>query len=212
MATPFSAAADRNKEAIGDALAPYLATGSDEINVLEIGSGTGQHANYLSNRFAHLNWQMTDRQQSIDALNKMCSSTSHLMAPVELEVSACEKDPGLLSGLSHQQYPFIYSSNTAHIMSVEEVGSMFSIVGKLLSTNGIFALYGPFKIDDEHTSESNRQFDQSLRLEKPHMGIRDKGELKRLASSLGLRLYQDIPMPANNRLLLWQQSDNPGAS
>jgi len=184
MTLPFNAAADRNKEAIGDALSGYF---DGNIKVFEIGSGTGQHAIYLCERFPGVIWQTSD--QSL-----------HLV-----EVSSCISQPKAMQALREKQYSFVYSANTAHIMSMEDVTSMFTLLGKVLAKAGFFALYGPFKVDGEHTSEGNLNFDQSLRTEKPHMGIRDKEELVTLGVKHGLQLLEDISMPANNRILLWRQ-------
>jgi len=210
MTLPFSAAADRNKQAIGDALAEYF---DENIHVLEIGSGTGQHAVYMCGRFPAVIWQPTDQPEYIESL---CAAFAHakenkqvdpnsLLEPIALEVSSAASDLLILKSLGREQYPFIYSANTAHIMSMEDVEAMFALVGKLLNSNGLFALYGPFKIDGEHISVGNSNFDVSLRTEKPHMGIRDKGDLQSLATSNGLQLLKEIAMPANNKILLWQR-------
>lgn len=206
MSSPFNAAADRNKEAIGDALADYF---NKPVKVCEIGSGTGQHAIYLCDRFPALTWQPTDQGSHIETLSAACSQSTleNLLKPVELEVSACVRQPALLQALPEEHYPFVYSANTAHIMSMEDVTSMFTLVGKVLNEAGLYALYGPFKVDGEHTSEGNRNFDQSLRMEKPHMGIRNKEDLINLAAEQGLQLEKDIPMPANNRILLWRRME-----
>ena len=204
MSSPFSAAADRNKEVIGDALADYF---NEPVKVCEIGSGTGQHAIYFCDRFPAVSWQPTDQGSHIDTLSKACSQVTleNLLTPIELEVSACIRQPALLQALPEEHYSFIYSANTAHIMSMEDVISMFTLVGSVLKEAGLYALYGPFKVDGVHTSEGNRNFDQSLRMEKPHMGIRNKEDLLVLGTEQGLQLVKDIPMPANNRILLWRR-------
>jgi len=204
MTLPFSAAADRNKEAIGDALSGYF---DGNIKVFEIGSGTGQHAIYLCERFPGLIWQTSDQSLHLETLSAAVSQSGlgNLHTPIELEVSSCISQPKAMQALREKQYSFVYSANTAHIMSMEDVTSMFTLLGKVLAKAGLFALYGPFKVDGEHTSEGNLNFDQSLRTEKPHMGIRDKEELVTLGVKHGLQLLEDISMPANNRILLWRQ-------
>lgn len=208
---PFSAAADRNKEAIGDALADYF---TPSTKVFEIGSGTGQHAIYLCERFANLHWQCTEQSQHLATLGAALSESSGQFAiqggdresaqasaaPIELDVGAAP------SGLSdHTDYTLIFSANTAHIMSIEEVAAMFAVAHRVMAPDGHFALYGPFKINGRHTSEGNRNFDQALKAEVPHRGIRDIAELSVLARRCDLGLHKDIPMPANNRILMWKR-------
>lgn len=197
MEIPFNAAADRNKEVIGDALAKYLANAT---TVLEIGSGTGQHANYLCRRFDHLQWQVTDQRANLDGLRAAIaqSACENILLPFELEVSVYD--------VSDKHYSFIYSANTAHIMGIEEVGSMFEVVSSSMAPDGIFALYGPFKENGQHNSEGNTAFDRTLRSEDPKMGIRDIADLQEMAGAGSLALLKQIAMPSNNRLLLWKNS------
>lgn len=198
MDIPFNAAADRNKEAIGDALAPYLAHAT---TLLEIGSGSGQHAIYLSQRFDHLQWQVTEQQPNLNGLQLAIAEVNceRIEPPFALEVST-------YPGCESKNYSFAYSANTAHIMGLEEVASMFAIVNSCLVTEGLFALYGPFAENGKHNSEGNIAFDQALRSEDPKMGIRDVAELKKMAGESNLALQKTIAMPANNRILLWKNS------
>ncbi len=200
MELPYSPSADRNKEAIGDALANYLSQAS---TVFEIGSGTGQHAIYLCGRFKNLQWQPTEQALHLESLAYAIEKApvNNIAAPVELDVAESVKDK-VSGGTSH--YTFAYSSNTAHIMSIDEVAAMFQVIASRLDPNAFFALYGPFKIDGSHTSDGNAEFDANLRMQQSHMGIRDKDELEFLANSCGLELHSDNPMPANNRILLWR--------
>ncbi len=200
MEHPFSPSADRNKEAIGDALQQYLANAS---NVFEIGSGTGQHAIYLCDRFKHLQWQPSEQVMHLESLTYVIeeAAVSGIAAPVELDVavSITEETTG-----TDEYYSFAFSSNTAHIMAIDEVAAMFQVIQRRLQAKAFFALYGPFKIDGVHTSDGNAEFDANLRSQQPHMGIRDKAEVESLATDCGLELHRDIPMPANNRILLWR--------
>lgn len=192
---PYSAAADRNKQAIGDALASFLGSAS---TVLEIGSGSGQHAIHLCEQYRHLLWQPTEQFQHLEALTIALSPVANIQAPVELEVVKAVHSNQL--PLSH--YSFAFSANTAHIMSMEEVAAMFQIVKRKLEPNAVFALYGPFNIDGRYTSEGNQQFDASLRMQSAHMGIRDVAELEAVAH--GFELIQNVPMPSNNSFLIWR--------
>ncbi len=194
---PFNASADRNKQAIAEALAEYLLQAT---TVLEIGSGTGQHALHLCQQFSHLQWQLTDQKKYLEGLRAVVeqSQCNNLLLPIELEVSS------YVVG-ENQQYSFAYSANTAHIMSLPQVSAMFDVIGSLLSAAKRFALYGPFKEHGQHNSDGNRQFDLALRSEDPKMGIRDISALEGFATENGLVLETQIAMPANNRVLLWRK-------
>ena len=90
-------------------------------------------------------------------------------------------------------------------MGMRAVESMFCIVGKVLSAGGVFCLYGPFNLDGEFTSDSNKRFDRSLRDQDPEMGLRDLSELERLASANSLELARRYAMPANNMITVWKK-------
>ncbi len=195
MSLPFSAASDRNKEAIGDALERWFNAAD---TVLELGSGTGQHAVYFAERFPNLYWQPSDRSENLQAIGQRIeqSAAGNIALPVEIDVSV-ENDHNTL-------YSFAFSANTAHIMSIAEVADMFRLVSSRLKTGASFALYGPFTYGGRHTSESNENFDAMLRQQAAHMGIRDRAELDAMAFEEGLEFEQDIEMPANNRILIWR--------
>jgi len=105
----------------------------------------------------------------------------------------------------NQRYSFAYSANTAHIMSVPAVARMMSIAGELLQPGGFFALYGPFRYGTERMAEGNVQFDAMLREQDTEMGVRDKFELDNFAVASGINPVSDLPMPSNNRILVWQK-------
>lgn len=195
MALPFSASADRNKEAIGDALSGYFEATE---NVFEVGSGTGQHAVYLSERFPHLHWQPSDRSEHISAMTQRIaqSGLSSIAAPIELDVSIESSIQG--------QYSLAYSANTAHIMSLSEVASMFKLLSKVLQSNGYFALYGPFSFGGKHTSSGNENFDAMLKQQSVSMGIRDKAKLDELAFEAGMEFHEQFNLPSNNCVLVWR--------
>jgi len=200
---PFSAAADRNKEAIGDAIEALL---NHSTTVLEIGSGSGQHAVYLCRRFGHLQWQVTEQSQYLEGLQAVVSDASldNILNPFELEVSAVADDGLTVKGME-SNYSLVYSANTSHIMRFDQVPSLFTVAGHYLHGDGCFALYGPFKENGQHNSDGNRDFDASLRSQDSRMGIRDIEALKEFASASGLTLTDQISMPANNRILLWRK-------
>lgn len=197
---PYSASADRNKEAIGDALANHFQAA---LSVLEVGSGTGQHAVYLCHRFTQLQWQMTEQEQYLEPLREVVAHAglANLVNPVALTVNPS----GVDDAVSASKYTFAFSANTAHIMSIDQVEAMFKVVSRHLFPQGLFALYGPFKENGQHNSEGNRKFDATLRTQNPHMGIRALEDLQLFAVSCGMRLHSQIAMPANNRILLWEK-------
>lgn len=196
MSLPFSASADRNKTAIGDALTDVL---NRVTTVLEIGSGTGQHAVYLAERFPNLQWQPTDRSENLTAIQQYieASTCSNILPPIEIDVA----DKVSLN----RQYDLAYSANTAHIMSLAEVKAMFELVSASLHAGASFALYGPFSYGGKHTSDGNRNFNEMLQQQAAHMGIRDKAELDTIALDAGLDFIDDKAMPSNNRILLWRR-------
>ncbi len=198
MTLPFSGSADRNKEVIGDALQPWFSTVS---NILEIGSGTAQHAVYFCRRFPTLRWWPSDRADNLAVIRQRVadSGLSNVEDAFELDVADAVRSPA-------DSFDMAYSANTAHIMRQSEVELMFRITGSLLDAEGVFALYGPFHYDGVHTAQSNLSFDQMLRQQAPHMGVRDKYVLDEFAQAAGLLPLDDIEMPSNNRLLLWRRS------
>lgn len=195
---PFSQASENNKKPILAALSGWL---KDSKAVLELGSGTGQHAVFFAPRLEHLIWNTSDLQENHAAITARLSRypAANLRAPMLLDA----RDPQWPSSATALGVDAVYSANTAHIMHWDAVMSMFAGVGKVLPIGGLFFLYGPFCYAGEHTSDGNRAFDASLRAGDPGKGIRDKNDLVELAGQAGLVLAKDEAMPANNRLLVW---------
>lgn len=184
---PFSEASERNREPI---LAILRRVFSGSRKVLEIGSGTGQHAAYFSAALPHLEWQASDVAAHLDGIRMWGAE------PVELDVDrpwpAVDADAA-------------FSANTAHIMSWPQVERMFAgIVG--MPSLRLFCLYGPFSYGGRHTAESNARFDAMLRTRDPASGIRDFDDIVALAARSGMALVEDNAMPANNRLLVLRKS------
>lgn len=189
---PFSEACERNKEPILKVLQhSFTAPGQ----VLEIGSGTGQHAVHFARHLPHLTWIATDREENLAGIQQWLDEAAllNLRGPLQLNV--------LDAGWPVAAADYVYSANTAHIMSWTEVQAMFAGVAARLKAGGRFCLYGPFNRDGEFTSESNRAFDAMLRQRDAVMGIRDDRALVELGRRGGLALASDHAMPANNRLL-----------
>jgi cyclopropane fatty-acyl-phospholipid synthase-like methyltransferase len=185
---PFSEASERNRAPI---LAVLKRVFRDRKHVLEIGSGTGQHAAYFAPELPHLVWQASDVAENLPGIREWVSEP----VPIELDVDGTW--PNL-------QVDAVFSANTCHIMSWPQVEKFLAGVGRMLPPDGVFALYGPFNYGGKHTSESNARFDAMLRRNDPASGLRDFESINGLAGAAGLTLQEDNAMPANNRLLVWQ--------
>lgn len=194
---PTSPASERNRQPILDVLLDEF---KDRSNVLEIGSGTGQHAVFFAAAMPHLTWHTSDLPENHDSIRAWLDreNPGNAEPPLALDVETFEPE-----GLAMDA---VFSANTAHIMSLDAVGCMFRLVGRLLPEGGIFCLYGPFNLDGRFTSESNAEFDASLRQRDPAMGIRDLASLDDLAAGAGMSRLRLYAMPANNHLAVWRKS------
>lgn len=192
---PFSQACENNKRPINQTLKPYIENGG---SLLEIGSGTGQHGAFISEHYANLTWQTSDQKQYLEGIRAWVADAQqdNFKAPIELNVNT--------AFWADDKIDFVYSSNTAHIMAMEEVEKLFVLIPKLLRQKGLFFLYGPFNYNGTFTSESNARFNDHLEASAPHQGIRDFEAINKLASQQGLSLLADHEMPANNRMLVWE--------
>lgn len=197
---PFSPASEENKQPILEVIAPRLGKARA---LLEIGSGTGQHAVHFATALPALRWQCSDVPAHLPGISQWIDEARqpNLPNPIRLDVD----DPDWVEQQRDQGYDAVFSANTAHIMSLAQVERMFLGVGRLLPSGGHFLLYGPFSRDGQHNSESNRRFDQSLRMRNPQSGVRDIGDLERFARRAELWLEEDIAMPVNNRTLVWRK-------
>lgn len=172
---------------------------SDKNHVLEIGSGTGQHAIYFAKRMPHLIWQTSDQNQYLNGIKLWLADAAldNTPAPIELDVSNNDWPDISVDA--------IFSANAVHIMSWNNVIDYFDNSTKCLKSGGLFILYGPFNYNGEYTSKSNSRFDQWLKQSNPDSGVRDFEALNKLASKAGLILKNDVEMPANNKILCWQK-------
>jgi cyclopropane fatty-acyl-phospholipid synthase-like methyltransferase len=193
---PFSQACENNKEPI---LAVLKRVFSDRERVLEVGSGTGQHAVHFASRLPHLVWQTADLEHNHVGINAWINecSADNILPPIVFDA---DHPPRLSSSVDA-----VYTANTCHIMSWPSVINLFSALDVLLSADGILAIYGPFNYNGNFTSESNARFDQWLKQRAHHQGIRDFEAMNTLAQNIGLELIEDNAMPANNRLLIWRR-------
>ncbi len=203
---PWSAAAERNREPILGVLRQYFA---DRHRVLEIGSGTGQHAVHFARALPQLVWQPMDRDENLDGIRLWCEQAAlpNLRMPLALDVNHSSDWTALRAACAASDgYDAVYSANTLHIMSWAEVQRMFQRLPEVMTTHARLAIYGPFKLGGRHTSASNAAFDQALRAAVPHRGIRDLEAVDALAHGAGLTMLEDRPLPANNRCVVWQRA------
>jgi len=195
MQFSVSDAAERNK-------GPILQVLSEEFarcrTVLEVGSGTGQHAVYFAANLADVSWQPSDTG---DYLPNLRARLQHEHQPnlrevIELDVRA---RPWPVTSVDA-----VFSANTLHIMSWSSVQEFFRGVGTVLANPGALCVYGPFRYRGRYTSESNAAFDEYLRRRDEDSGIRDFEAVDALAREQGLDLVADHSMPANNQILVWR--------
>jgi SAM-dependent methyltransferase len=192
---PFSDACERNKGPILEVLRTAFA---GSTRVVEIGSGTGQHAVHFARHLPHLQWQPTDRAEHLPGLAARIAAEGppNLASAVELHVLA-EPWPAVRGDA-------VFSANTLHIMSWPAVEAFFAGLPRILDTGGVLAIYGPFKYGGRFTTDSNAAFDAMLRERDPESGLRDFEAVDALAEAAGLKLAADHSMPANNQLLVWR--------
>lgn len=193
---PYSEACERNKDPILAIIKPHL---KSKRSLLEIGSGTGQHAVYFSEALPHITWQTSDQKENHSSIKKWLSDSpaTNVKLPLTLDVTQ--------NTWPSDKVDSVYSANTAHIMSWEMVKCFFKGVGNILNNEGVFMLYGPFNYNGEFTSESNKSFENWLKEVDVERGIRDFESVNALAEKFGLKLINDYEMPANNRMLVWEK-------
>lgn len=191
----FSPSSERNRGPILDVLREEL-VGCGAL--LEVGSGTGQHAAYFAPAFPNMTWQATDLAENLESIRAWLSDPvlPNAREPIGFDVAQAHW-PAL-------KVDAIYSANTFHIMGWAQVVQFFARIHELLIPGGLLLIYGPFNYDGRFTSASNAAFDQRLRGDDPQRGIRDFEAVNDLAVRTGLRLQSDHDMPANNRLLVWR--------
>jgi cyclopropane fatty-acyl-phospholipid synthase-like methyltransferase len=197
---PFAESSEQNKLPILEVLKHYF---SDVESVLEIGSGTGQHGVFFARQFPWLQWYTSDLKENHAGIHAWLEEArlANIHAPMCLDVNQ--------GNWGDQEYDAIFSANTAHIMDWPSVKHMFEGAARSLRAGGVFCLYGPFNYDGHYSSESNARFDQWLKSRDPESGIRDFEVLCQLAEENGMSLLKDHPMPANNRILVWQKVTHP---
>jgi len=193
---PFAPATERNAQPILDVLRTEFAGTS---SVLEIGSGTGQHAVSFAAALSQLVWQASDVAENQAGICAWLHDARLPNVPEPLVLDVLNDDP------PSETYDAVFSANTAHIMSFAAVEKMFSLVSDVLNANGVFVLYGPFRQGGEFNTTSNADFHRSLRQRDAVMGIRHIEDLDELAAQGDLERERLYAMPANNHLAVWQK-------
>lgn len=194
---PYSESCARNQ---GPILTQLQSLFAGSRHVLEIASGTGQHAVFFGRQLPHLLWQTSELPENHAGILAWLTEAAlpNVLPPVALDVND--------SLWPIANVDAVFNANTVHIVSWAAVEKMFAGIGRVLEAGGILCLYGPFNYDGQYTSESNAQFDVWLKNRDPRSGIRDFSAIDQLAGTQGLSLIEDIPMPANNRLLTWRKT------
>lgn len=193
---PFSESCEQNKFPILTVLKSFF---SEVDTVLEIGSGTGQHAVFFAEKLPHLTWLASDQIDFHTGIQMWLDDSvlTNTRSPLLLDVNQSE--------WPLQQSDAVFSANTVHIMGWSSVENMFAGIGHILKQGGVFCLYGPFNYNGQFSSESNARFDVWLKQRDPVSGVRDFDELQVLATKAGLEFVDDIEMPVNNRILVWKK-------
>jgi len=194
---PYSESCDQNRDPILEVIQPLLKTSK---KVLEVGSGTGQHAVYFAKKMPHLIWQTSDQQSYHEGIKLWLADAQldNTPTPIALNVSS--------DTWPDEQFDVVFSANAVHIMGWDNVVDFFANAPKLLNSGGLFILYGPFNYNQQYTSESNARFDIWLKQRDPQSGIRDFEALDKLANNAGMKIKEDYALPANNRILVWEKS------
>lgn len=194
---PYAESCEQNQGPILEVLQEIFAR---QQRVLEIASGTGQHAVYFGRALPHLTWQTSELAQNHAGIQAWLDESllPNVLPPVAIDVN----DP---------EWPIesvdaVFNANTVHIVAWPEVEMMFAGIARILDEGGLLCLYGPFNYEGRFTSESNARFDAWLKSRDPNSGVRDFEALNRLAESHELLLHKDVAMPANNRILAWRRS------
>jgi hypothetical protein len=151
---------------------------------------------------SHLVWHTSDVPEQHPGIHAWIEEARlpNLRAPLVLDVNDSHWPIGPVDG--------VFTANTLHIMSWPTVGRMFAGIACVLKPGGILCVYGPFNYEGRYTSLSNARFDEWLKARDPESGIRDFASVDRLAHDAGLTLWRDVPMPANNRTLVWRRGPN----
>ena len=197
MEKPYSPACERNSGPILEVMKQYI-TRNDQ-RLLEIGSGTGQHAVYLAPEFPFLEWHPTDVSANLNGMKLWFKEAGikNIQMPVRVEIGK-DDFPKL-------KFDIIFTANTFHIMHWKECKTLMKQMGHRLREGSRVMIYGPFKYGGEFTSPSNEEFDKSLKERDPLSGIRSFEDVNNSMAKNGFELLNDFDMPANNQMLVYSR-------
>jgi len=195
MEKPDAAACARNREPILEVLQDHFA---DRRKVLEIGSGTGQHAIFFAAELPRLSWQTSDRAESLPGIQAWLDDAALPNTPAPIRLDVNEAWPAT-------RFDAAFASNILHIMSWREVERLFACLPGTMAGDFKLVVYGPFNYGGRFTSASNAAFDAWLKEQGAHQGIRDFEAVDALAAKAGLKLIEDRAMPSNNQCLVWHR-------
>ncbi len=192
---PYAESSENNKVPI---LAVLKEIFSERERVLEIASGTGQHAVYFGRELPHLTWQPSELVHNLAGIQAWLDEAQlpNVLSPLAIDVSD--------ANWPISEVDAIFNANTVHIISWPKAKHMFANVGRHIAPGGYVCLYGPYNYGGKFTSESNARFDAWLKSRDPNSGVRDFEAVNQLAALHGLNLLRDIAMPSNNRMLVWR--------
>ncbi len=193
----YSKAAENNKAPIADIMGRHL---PPDASVLEIGSGAGQHALYMSNTFPGITWSPSEQEVVVPILraNLALYGSSNIQSPLVLDLTDFS--------WSGDSVDVVYAANVIHIVSESLGERLVQLAAEALKLSGLLMLYGPYKYNGQFTTESNATFDQWLKDRDPASGIRDFEAVIATARCTGLTLTQDYTMPANNQMLIFERA------
>lgn len=191
-----SPACDRNKDVILPVLQEVLPAAG---TVLEVGSGTGQHAAYFSARLSRLVWQPTDLPENFSSIRAWAEEarSPNLCVPLQLDLLASVERWPVTAAAA------IVCINTVHIVAWKGVENLFAGAGRVLVPGGVMFVYGAYRYATRPLEPSNESFDQWLKARDPASGVRDFEAVHALAQQHGLALAGDRAMPGNNRSIWW---------
>ena len=192
---PWSPACERNRNPILEVLRRQFA---DRRRVLEVGSGTGQHAVHFAAALPHLVWQTSDRPEWLPGIHLWLAEAALSNTPPPLQLDVTGSWP-------ETRFDAIFTANTLHIMGWAEVEAFFAALLGSLTEDARLTIYGPFNYAGQFTSPSNAAFDAQLKADDPKRGIRDFEAVDALARAIGFRFDEDVALPANNRCISWHR-------
>ncbi len=192
---PYAESSEVNKGPILTVLKDIFA---DRKQVLEIASGTGQHAVHFGRELPHLTWQPSELPQHLPGIQAWLDEAQlpNVLPPLAIDANDASWPVTPVDA--------IFNANTIHIISWPEVERLFAHIARVIAPGGCVCLYGPYNYGGKFTSESNARFDVWLKSRDPASGVRDFEAVNRLAASHGMELLRDIEMPSNNRMLVWE--------